>query len=184
MYSFQKVFTNRGPPTFWCENHGREGLEDADISGTVGWFNTLVPVHVSPSPTRSIEKTVREVQTFRQSIPDNGGPYFAYQYLHPDGRKVFREHSDYEVFFNYIGAQDFDRGCQIVKLEPLEMGTEAADIGPETQRLALIDVLVEARDGRLGFVILYNRHTRYEQQEQIKAWAVACEQTLVNLAGR
>jgi len=36
-----------GVPTIYNEGHGREGWEDGmDLSGTVGWFTTLCPVHL------------------------------------------------------------------------------------------------------------------------------------------
>ena len=36
IYSVSQVFTDREPPTFWCENHGREGTDEFDVSGTIG----------------------------------------------------------------------------------------------------------------------------------------------------
>lgn len=46
--SFAHTFTDRPTPLVFNEGHGREPseLDDIDISRTVGWFTTMVSLHV------------------------------------------------------------------------------------------------------------------------------------------
>ena len=50
MHSFSRTFTDRQLPTFYNEGHGRQPWDSSiDLSGTVGWFTSICPLHVDPS---------------------------------------------------------------------------------------------------------------------------------------
>ncbi|MCJ1454475.1 hypothetical protein MMC28_004828 [Mycoblastus sanguinarius] len=179
-YSFSQVFNDRTPPTFFCENHGREELsEEVDLSGTVGWFNTLVPLGVGKLGNETFMKTLHGVRATREKIPGYGQPYFAFRCLHPEGREMFREHSAMEIFFNYTGTQQLGHRSTMLQLENLSGGEDVEDIAPDTRRLALLDVLVDVKGGCLQYTFLYNRHMKY--QEKILRWIDDCQRSLQSL---
>ncbi|CAD6579016.1 MAG: hypothetical protein ASARMPRED_008926 [Alectoria sarmentosa] len=181
LYSFGQIFLDRALPTFYCENHGREAWdEEVDLSGTVGWFNTLVPLNLGVQRLESIEDTVRRVRTAREKIPGQGQPYFAYRCLHLNGREAFGEHLNMEIFFNYTGYRQLEGGSSLLRHKTLNgQGTE--DIGSATRRLALLDVLVDINGGCLVFTFLHNRHTKH--QEKVRRWVEECQRCLKALVG-
>ena len=179
IYSFEQVFPDRTSPTFYCENHGRESwCRDVDISGTVGWFNTLVPIKIGSEWAVTFPETIEEVCRIREQIPGNGQPYFAYRCLHPKGREAFSEHANMEVFFNYTGYQQLGRGSTLFHPERLGDGEDVADIGLDTGRLALLDVLVDMNNGCFQYTVLYNRYMKH--QEKIWKWVDECQRVLVH----
>lgn len=176
LYSFGQIFQDRAPPTFYCENHGREAwVEEVDLSETVGWFNTLVPLNIGVQHSKTVEETVDRVRIGREKIPGQGQPYFAFRCLHPDGREAFKEHSNLEVFFNYTGFRELERGSTLLRHEPLS-GDGTEDIGSDTRRLALLDVLVSMNGGCLQFTFLYNRYMKHK--EKIRRWSSEFERCL------
>lgn len=181
LYSFGQIFQDRALPTFYCENHGREAWdEEVDLSGTVGWFNTLVPLNLRVQRLESIEDTVRRVRTAREKIPGQGQPYFAYRCLHLNGREAFGEHLNMEIFFNYTGYRQLEGGSSLLRHETLN-GPGTEDIGSDTRRLALLDVLVDINGGCLVFTFLHNRHTKH--QEKVRRWVEECQRCLKALVG-
>jgi hypothetical protein len=47
IHSFQRTFTDRQLPTVYNETHGRQPWDsNIDLSGTVGWFTSLCPLHL------------------------------------------------------------------------------------------------------------------------------------------
>lgn len=50
--SFSETFTDRSLPVIYTESHGRQPSADStiDASGTIGWFTTLIPLHLASCP--------------------------------------------------------------------------------------------------------------------------------------
>jgi hypothetical protein len=47
IHSFRRTFTDRQLPTIYNETHGRQPWDaNIDLSGTVGWFTSLCPLHL------------------------------------------------------------------------------------------------------------------------------------------
>ena len=178
-FSFGQIFTDRSIPAFHCEMHGRESgiREERNLSGTVGWFNTLLPLSMGEEMPVSLEEMLRVIIKTRNKIPGNGQPYFAYRFLNPEGRKAFQTHDDMEVFFNYVGSQELDHGLKLLKQEPLGIEGDARDISPDWRRLAVLDVLVGIHKGELEFTFVYNR--RMKRAEEVRRWADECRQLLI-----
>ena len=69
-YSFHQVFPDRAVPAVFNEGHGREPWSDAiDLSNTVGWFTTIVPISVTMQ--RDEKRTVdvlAEVKDARRQV--------------------------------------------------------------------------------------------------------------------
>ncbi|MCJ1275328.1 hypothetical protein MMC21_003130 [Puttea exsequens] len=178
-FSFSCIFSNRAPPTFYCLGHGREASNDnVDLSSTVGWFNTFVPINIQKQRSTFVE-TLRAVGEVRKSIPGNGQQYFAYRCLHPAVRDSIEEYWNIEIFFNYTGSQRLDHGLRMLRQESWQGGNGAEDIGMDVRRLSLLDVLVDVNDGELMMTILYNKWMK--RQEGIHRWVGECEKVLLEL---
>lgn len=66
-YSSGQIFTDRALPTCYCENHGREAPnENVDLSDTVGWSNTLVPVNLGKKWSGTFVETMHRVKATRE----------------------------------------------------------------------------------------------------------------------
>ncbi len=201
VHSWSQVFTDREPPLFFNEGHGREPWsDDIDVSRTVGWFTTgkhlsalspsgftltsiVYPISVQASQD-SVE-TARRVKDFRRRIDGNGRPYFASKCLTPKGHEAFGNHWPWELTFNYLGQyQQLERKDAL--LQPLDtMAGETreagatADFGRETPRFGLFEISAIIFQGRLRFAFTYNRNMLH--QDKISQWIGKCETTLTEM---
>lgn len=183
LHSFRQVFDRATLPTIFSEGHGREPWDaEIDISGTVGWFTTLRPLIVQASKDDDcLLRLLRQAKDARHATPSNGWAYFASRYLHPRGQEVFELEGVVEIMFNYLGRfQQLERKGSLLQQEPRVGGLEAADVGPDTCRMAAIEVSASVQEGRLKMGISYS--TRARHTEQIVTWAHKCEQTLVTMS--
>ncbi|WP_432076171.1 amino acid adenylation domain-containing protein [Streptomyces wuyuanensis] len=83
------------------ERHGRDGVTDADLSRTVGWFTSLHPVRL-PAADDPLD-ALRQVKESIRSAPDSGAGYGMLRYLNPQLAPVFAQLSTAQVLFNYFG---------------------------------------------------------------------------------
>ena len=195
LYSFHQVFPERDLPTIYSEGHGREPWdEDIDIGDTVGWFTTLRPIAVQApdkneedahsDDNKDILKMLRQAKDQRHATPSNGWAYFASRFLHHQGREVFgTDGGAAEIIFNYLGRfQQIERDDSLLQQEPRVSGPEAADMGPDTPRLAAIDVSASISEGQAAINISFNNKTRYP--ERITEWSTRFRDVLVGLSKR
>src|SRR4029077_10136316 len=76
-HSFHEVFPDRIVPAVFNEGHGREPWDESiNVADTVGWFTTLVPLHV-PVASMDIVDILRQTKDTRRRIPGRGLPYFS-----------------------------------------------------------------------------------------------------------
>jgi amino acid adenylation domain-containing protein/non-ribosomal peptide synthase protein (TIGR01720 family) len=166
-FSFLRVFPERSVPTIYAEGHGRNAWDDSiDLSRTVGWFTTMYPLVVS-KPTLDLVQMVRQVKDMRHSIRNKGFPYFACRYLTEQGRTAFKEHTEMEVLFNYLGQyQQLQQSDTILRelQEPLEL----QDAAPSTPRMALIDILAMVEGSELVLSLGYN--ARMGHRDRLQLW--------------
>ncbi|KAI4198548.1 MAG: hypothetical protein LQ350_005207 [Teloschistes chrysophthalmus] len=182
-YSYSKVFTEREPPTFFNEGHGREIWDDSiDLSRTVGWFTTMYPIHVPITETTDFVDVLRLVKDYRRRVPGKGRPYFASRMLTTKGAKKFRRHWPLELTFNYLGIyQQLEREDALL-LPVEEMAGEArgaggkADVGFDTPRFGLFEISAVVAKGKLRYSFTFNRHMLH--QGRIVAWIDSCEEIL------
>lgn len=182
LYSFSQAFAEREVPTLFSESHGRETWDaDIDLSGTVGWFTTLRPITVPISRSDNVMDVVRQAKEVRHNTPSNGWAYFASRFLHPDGRKEFGMKGPVEILFNYLGQfQHLEQQEALLQQEPRVGGFAAADMGPDTPRMAVIDVSASVNKGRMNFTFAFSNKTPHTAR--IVDWTERCKETLVSLA--
>ena len=191
VFSFNRIFSDRSAPVIFNESHGRETWDDSiDLSGTVGWFTTLSPMYLPvESSEESILDTVKRAKDQRRSILGNGRDYFAHRFLTQDGRRRCAEHEPMEILFNYTGRsqQQGDSGSDsLLQSMDIQLDEEdeklTADVGPETMRLALIEISAGVSDGLFRFSFIYNTHMKY--QNKIREWVTECQRTLEDMTGQ
>ncbi|KAL2812692.1 hypothetical protein BJX63DRAFT_432394 [Aspergillus granulosus] len=182
IHAFRRTFTDRQLPTVYNESHGRQPWDsNIDLSGTVGWFTSICPLHLQLHSDDIIE-TLRLVKETRRKTVNNGSSFFAQKVLAPERQPPSSPIGlPVEVVFNYLG-----------KLQQLEREDSpfqhfgnaydeddfivAGDMGPQTQRFALFEVSAIAIQNQLQFSFTFNRNIR--QQAQIASWISECEMTL------
>ncbi|WP_028192796.1 non-ribosomal peptide synthetase [Salinispora pacifica] len=89
------------------ERHGRDGVGDADLSRTVGWFTSLHPVRL-PAAEDPLD-VLKQVKESVRSAPDSGAGYGMLRYLNPQLAPVFSQLSTAQVLFNYFGRLPADQ---------------------------------------------------------------------------
>ncbi len=191
IFSFNRVFPDRSAPVIFNESHGRETWDASiDLSSTVGWFTSLCPTYI---PIESREETVLDIvkraKDQRRSIPGSGRDYFSHRFLTQDGRDRFAEHDSMEILFNYTGRsqQQGDGGSDsLLQSLDIQLDEEDAkltgDVGPETRRLALIEISAGVSDGQFKFSFIYNKHMKH--QNKIRDWVMECQRTLEDMTGQ
>ena len=190
IWSFQNTFQDRRCPAIFNEGHGREppqGATEIDISRTVGWFTTLLPVALC-SPSSFVDALV-QTKDLRRSVPGNGRPYFASRFHNPESRERWAaRHSDMEVSFNFLGRyQQLERADGLFQpAEGAHMAGEAhpgsatADFGTTAHRFALFEVSAVIVQGCLRFGFAWNRSMSH--QARIRDWVTACRTVLAEAA--
>jgi amino acid adenylation domain-containing protein/non-ribosomal peptide synthase protein (TIGR01720 family) len=149
------------------EGHGRETLfEHVDISRTVGWFTTLVPVLLDVRTTYQLGDGLKQVKEQLRAIPQHGIGYGLLRYLCED-EQVLRQMEalpQAEVVFNYLGQLDrqWQEG-EAFKLLPQTSQTLGALHGAANQRCYEVEIISYVAAGRLQVEWHYSS-TRYEQQ--------------------
>jgi amino acid adenylation domain-containing protein/non-ribosomal peptide synthase protein (TIGR01720 family) len=180
-YSFKATFPDRSLPAVYIEGHGRESWDQAkwDLGGTVGWFTTISPLHISHA--NSLFEAARQTKDRRRSLPQHGGPYFAARYLTPEGRERYGNHAQMEVLFNYMGQfQQLEAVDAVLKPEP-KQGDEIAvsDVGSTVTRMALIDVSIVILQGVARFDFAFSK--RMAKQHLVRSWAQNYRHALVEM---
>ena len=186
-HAFSYIFRDRSTPSIMRYNHGRESIGGVDVSGTVGWFTTLSPLHIAVhSRDDSIAVLRRGIET-RKKLPMNGLGYFASRYYHPGGRAAFACQDRMEVSINYLGVSDgqarndTDAGGFLDMSQAIENGLGAD--GQEVKCFSLVSVSAEVREGKLHVQCVWNKHMR--AQPRIRKWLAGYyEQALKDVAYR
>ncbi|KAL2858790.1 hypothetical protein BJX68DRAFT_262327 [Aspergillus pseudodeflectus] len=182
IHSFRRTFTDRQLPTVYNETHGRQAWDsNIDLSGTVGWFTSLCPLHLQLGSDDIIE-TLRMVKEARRKTVNNGSSSFAQKVLAPEKQQSSSPIAlPVEVVFNYLGKlQQLEREDSLFQhygnVYDENDFIVAGDMGPETPRFALFEISAIVIENQLQFSFTFNRKIR--QQAQITSWISECEMTL------
>ncbi|HVE91284.1 MAG TPA: amino acid adenylation domain-containing protein [Actinomycetota bacterium] len=153
------------------EGHGRHDLfEDADLSGTVGWFTTVYPVAVAPGADE--REALRSAKDALRRVPTGGVGYMVLRHLSPDTPDVRRLRAlpRPDVLFNYLGSSG-DGG-------PLPMAPEepGAVRSPGAGRSHVLEVEASVHERRLEVVFRYSRNLHDESS--VRGIATSFERAL------
>ncbi|MGH3754912.1 MAG: amino acid adenylation domain-containing protein, partial [Pseudonocardiaceae bacterium] len=94
------------------EGHGRADIiEGIDLSRTVGWFTSMVPVRLDPGVSwdqahasgPALGKALKRVKEQLRALPGNGVGYGALRYLNPQTGPALAGAAPPQIGFNYLG---------------------------------------------------------------------------------
>ncbi|RYP80123.1 hypothetical protein DL769_002609 [Monosporascus sp. CRB-8-3] len=165
--SFHSIFPERQTPVVFNEGHGREPWSPSiDVSRTVGWFTTMLPVQ---SQCENLIDTIIDVKDARRIAPLNGLAYFSSRYLNPRGVERYGSHRESEIIFNYEGIfQQFERSGGLFRQSPLSNPHHLSDNGPRSNRITLFEWTATVKRGRLHVTVDFHRHMQH--QDRILRW--------------
>lgn len=143
------------------ESHGREPIEELDLSRTIGWFTSMYPVKFT-QPDRgagasNIASLIKGVKEQIRSVPMQG---IGFGILQSNGKLS----SDYDartlIRFNYLG--DFD-GLWDNPWFALAPESSGLDTSRQHELTCLLDIQAMIVNQSLHFSITYSR-TRFEDE--------------------
>ncbi|MFE5507367.1 amino acid adenylation domain-containing protein [Amycolatopsis japonica] len=85
------------------EGHGREPLEDMDLSRTLGWFTDVHPLRLDTAGADTPGQLLKQVKENVRAVPDGGLGYGMLRYLDDETGKVLAALPSPEIGFNYLG---------------------------------------------------------------------------------
>ncbi|WP_437589100.1 non-ribosomal peptide synthase/polyketide synthase [Sorangium sp. So ce1000] len=130
------------------EGHGRDALDDLDLSRTVGWFTSIYPVRLEIPAGAAPERALKALKEQLRAAPQGGATYGMLRYLSEDAQAArLRERAAAQVRFNYLGRWD-----DLFASSPLFAHAEG-DVGrnqdPRAPRGYELEVDAAVVDGRL-----------------------------------
>ncbi|WP_435819379.1 amino acid adenylation domain-containing protein [Micromonospora violae] len=165
------------------ERHGRDTGDDLDLSRTVGWFTSLFPVRLDPTPIPhhrlrdEIATAVKQVKERLAAIPGNGAGYGILRQFAPE---VLGPVAAPSILVNYLGrfATAELAGW---RLSPGALADHAGPGQPLTHALHL-DAAVEPGDAGPQLVMRWSWAGRLVSTEQVRAVAAAVGDALSAIA--
>ncbi|MBP2473028.1 amino acid adenylation domain-containing protein/non-ribosomal peptide synthase protein (TIGR01720 family) [Crossiella equi] len=153
------------------EGHGRHELPGTDLSGTVGWFTTLHPVHLDPGPlpwsevesgAPALGPALQRVKEQLRAIPRDGLGYGLLRHTSPD--PALAALGSPQLGFNYLGRQGSPTGGAWTPAET------TANLAAETDGMPL------------AHTVEVNAITTGEELTATWTWAVLTEPEVRELA--
>jgi amino acid adenylation domain-containing protein/non-ribosomal peptide synthase protein (TIGR01720 family) len=165
------------------EGHGREELfEDVDLSRTVGWFTSVVPVLLEPSAS-SPGAALRAVRDGLRQMPNRGIGYGLLRHLgREETVRELRALPRAQVLFNYLGQLDATAASSpLFGMARESSGSSVSTRGTRSHLLEVNGLVIEERL-RLSWTYSENVH----EQATIEALArsfLAALRTLISERG-
>ncbi len=89
------------------EGHGRDDLDDLDLSRTVGWFTAIYPLWLEPGRASDPGAAIRAIKESMRSVPKGGVGFGRLRYLGDEAsRAALARLPKAEAIFNYLGQVD------------------------------------------------------------------------------
>jgi amino acid adenylation domain-containing protein/non-ribosomal peptide synthase protein (TIGR01720 family)/FkbM family methyltransferase len=143
-------WAGQSPVLAHLEGHGREPLfgDEIDLSRTVGWFTTLVPVVLDVGPGADPGEALKHMKEQLRQLPHRGIGYGILRYLSPAAtvREYFSALPQPEISFNYQGRFAAAEGAAWMGAPSLSSGLSRAGSG---RRAHLVEIDGSVTDDRL-----------------------------------
>ncbi|MET0396637.1 MAG: non-ribosomal peptide synthase/polyketide synthase [Longimicrobiaceae bacterium] len=140
------------------EGHGREELfPGVDLSRTVGWFTSLVPLLLETDPGHGPGETLKSIKEQLRAVPERGVGHGVLRHLHPDPavRARLAAIPAPGILFNYLGQLDGTVGGDALFRPAAESrGPDRSPRGPRGHRLEVTGMVFE---GELRMDWMYGR---------------------------
>ncbi|KAH9875478.1 hypothetical protein J1614_004317, partial [Plenodomus biglobosus] len=181
LFSFARAFPDRDLPTVFNEAHGRETWADIDLSRTVGWFTTIMPVQVSTEATQTVADAVRATKDHMRGFKQNGWSFFASQFISDSEADAFVHGFPVEAIFNYTGIyQQLEGKDSLFKAHPVPYDQQQPDTR-SMPRMSLFDISLAVEKGCAQVTFTYDKAAQH--QKKISQWIRLYEKALVELPG-
>ncbi|MCL4850895.1 MAG: amino acid adenylation domain-containing protein, partial [Bryobacteraceae bacterium] len=158
--SFRR-WTGRPSLLLDLEGHGRDALENVDVSRTVGWFTTIFPVLLNTGAMENPGELLKSIKEQLRRVPNRGIGYGLLRYAAGDEEIAARLRSlpQPEVIFNYLGQFAADPGDSRTAAPADAMGPVRS---PRGRRRHLIEIVGSIASERLQLSWFYseNLHRR------------------------
>jgi amino acid adenylation domain-containing protein len=159
--SFNEIFSDRQVPAVFETLIGRDTDESGfDISNTVGWFESMAPVHIRPEPSQGALAITQQTKDQRRSLLNKGLP-FINSILSPEGEKSSTEHPRTEVLFRY-DSQPQDESNELFDVRELP-GAELSALGADVCRPAAFEIVATLSKGQVHIEFKFNRKMKHQQ---------------------
>ncbi|KAF2146957.1 uncharacterized protein K452DRAFT_73175 [Aplosporella prunicola CBS 121167] len=181
MHAFSRTFPERKLPAFFMEGHGREPSwdESIDLSSTVGWFTTILPMLIAEDSVKNPANALRAVQALRAKFPDKGLAQFAAAYFGRQ-RAAARFDGAMEVTFNYAGMyQQLERRGGLFQEVPEHTLMHLDGFGPNLPRFGLVEILGNVEHGRVKLSFTFNK--LMSKQDRVRSWMQECQYALQDM---
>jgi amino acid adenylation domain-containing protein/non-ribosomal peptide synthase protein (TIGR01720 family) len=179
IHSFQCVFTDRDVPPVFIEGHGRETWsDDVDPNGTVGWFTTMSPLHITSTQSEVVQ-VVRATKDLRRKTGSQM-PYLSSLFVtKEDSQEQSRNDSRVELLFNYLGKyQQLESKNAFFSQIDLEGDAVAASqFDPKLERFSLIDISVVVTHGQARISFTYDKKMRH--QDKLQQWTSIFQDSII-----
>ncbi len=162
------------------EGHGRDGTE-LDLSRTVGWFTSLMPVLLPMSARATPAALLREVKEALRQHPDQGIGFGRLRYLSQTSqrRAVLQALPEPQVLFNYLGQ--LDRNVLAAGRFRPEGGGLSLSCAPDNPRLFLLEVNAMVVDDALR--VEWSHHKAAHPRQWVECLAADFIHRLETLIG-
>ncbi|KAF5010208.1 hypothetical protein FDECE_3620 [Fusarium decemcellulare] len=182
VFAFRQTFPERGLPAITSEGHGREPYwdESIDLSSTVGWFTTLLPMLFDEQNSSTLKATLQQAKDLRTRSSDKGVARFASSFHQEQQSIAGQGRSPMEVTFNYAGFyQQLERPGSLFSQSSEYTLMNLDGFGESLTRFGLVEILVNVEDGRIKFSFTLN--SRMKHQDRIRVWMKNCEAALEDI---
>jgi amino acid adenylation domain-containing protein/non-ribosomal peptide synthase protein (TIGR01720 family) len=175
--SFVQTFPGRRPPIVHQEGHGRESWDKSiDVSETVGWFTTIIPVLVSAVSESGLVDVVRRTKDALRQMSAVGWSYGAGRDLHLERRRLLDPKRPTEILLNYHGTyRSLEREGSILQ-NTSSFDDLPPSIDPQMPRDALFVIEAWVSGDSMKFGFTYNRNCLH--QDLIREWLTTCQDLL------
>jgi amino acid adenylation domain-containing protein/non-ribosomal peptide synthase protein (TIGR01720 family) len=144
------------------EGHGRDGIEDVDVSRTVGWFTVVYPIRLQVSRREGIADRLKAIKEQLRKVPQRGLGYGVLRYIYKDTQAVqLGRQPEAEISFNYLGQVDgvLAEGRVFGRVRAIDENNRAAS----GRRSHLLEVEARVEEGRLQIWWNYSREAHREK---------------------
>ncbi|WP_026475839.1 non-ribosomal peptide synthetase [Alkaliphilus transvaalensis] len=138
------------------EGHGRESINEMDVSRTVGWYTSMYPVIFDFSDEGDLVYQIKTVKETLRKIPHKGIGYGLLKYLtSPENKKELVFNLMPEVSFNYLGQLDNELNTDVFELSDLSKGDEFSPNGERTHSIEINGLII---NGEFVINLSFNKH--------------------------
>ncbi|KAL3485728.1 hypothetical protein BJX62DRAFT_242666 [Aspergillus germanicus] len=160
--SFNEIFSDRQVPAVFETLTGRDTDEPRlDASNTVGWFESMAPVHVSPEPSQGGLSIVQQTKDERRAVLRKGLAFMNSILLDSQGEKKATERQRIEVFFRY-DSQPQEELNGLFNVRELT-GPELSAVGADVHRPAAFEIVATPSEGQMHIEFKFNRKMNHQQ---------------------